>query len=172
MNVYIDPEDLSLKVLSLVFLSGSLQDATKEPPLASAGTPGAGGAVDKSPSIAGISTQKIEGVTIRRGLGVSKTVQEALKYLVGVYRELATFELDAYSTIDGAVYSFNFTSILDSNIRYAFRVMALASVKNSNLRVDAPNSYQIMDYQLVNTSSAATFVHLNTPQLLYSDSYA
>ena len=61
MNVYIDPEDLSLKVLSLVFLSGSLQDATKEPLLASAGTPGAGagGAVDRSPSIAGISTQKI-----------------------------------------------------------------------------------------------------------------
>ena len=59
MNVYIDPEDLSLKVLSLVFLNGSLQDATKEPPLASAGAPGAGGAVDKSPSIAGISTQKI-----------------------------------------------------------------------------------------------------------------
>ena len=99
-------------------------------------------------------------------------MQEVLKYLVGVYRELVTFELDAYSTIDGVVYSFNFTSILDSNIRYAFRVMALASVKNSNLRVDAPNSYQIMDYQLVNTSSDATFVHLSTPQLLYSDSYA
>lgn len=58
MNVYIDPEDLSLKVLSLVFLNGSLQDATKESPLPS-GAYGAAGVVDKSQSIAGMSTQKI-----------------------------------------------------------------------------------------------------------------
>ncbi len=82
MNVYINPEDLSLKILSLAFLSGSLEDATKESTSAAKGAAVGG----KTSSIAGISTRKIGGISIRQGLGVSKTVEEGLKYLVGVYK--------------------------------------------------------------------------------------
>jgi hypothetical protein len=169
MTVVINPTDFSLKVSAISFLDGSINDiqnSSKPKPAPTTATPSA----NQSPPQK--TTQRV-GITLSKGVTITPTMEQLLNYLYISYTALAGFQLDSFSTSDGTNYNLTLSSRQQPGIRYIFQALTLIAVPR-NLRGMGPPSqtFQIMSYSLLNTTTSASFTPLKTPQQLYSDPYA
>jgi hypothetical protein len=86
---------------------------------------------------------------------------------------LNNFQLDAYSTTDNTNYNLNLSNVAFPSIKYAFKVLILVPIAGNLRGMGIPSqTFQIMEYSLVNTTSLGRFTPLKASQQLHSDPYA